>query len=168
MRLVATFIISVICLSGCVNSKKANEVQQVEEKVFAVHDEVMPEMAAIDEAIEQLSWINKKLKSDTSSMDLTRPIKRSQSLIESLSDANAGMMNWMRGFDQDYREGKSDEEALAYLNTELTKIQSVANEMNSALQESKNFINGVAQRMEIEFDSMESTNHSKHEDHTHE
>ncbi len=168
MRLFVTIIISAMCFAGCVNSEKANEVQRTEEQVFAVHDEVMPKMADIDEVIEQLKLIENRLKSDTSAMDLARPLKRTQTLIEALGDANAGMMNWMRSFDQDYREGTSDEEALDYLNGELVKIQSVANQMNTALEESNNFINGVAQRMGIELIGKDSMGHGQHINHEHE
>lgn len=111
-------ICSIILLSlGLYACKKEIKDSVEYREVMAIHDEVMPEIAKLQD-------IKRELKGYADSLNIDK-IRMAASEIVQADDA---MMNWMSNFK--LPEGKSDAEA--YLKNEKVKIQDVADKINSA------------------------------------
>ncbi|QNL48573.1 hypothetical protein H8S90_17525 [Olivibacter sp. SDN3] len=129
--------IALTSLSACNNI--ANENQQLQDEVIAVHDSIMPKMGTIVRDNLKVSILLTKmdsLKKINPALDTTLEKENLANLQEKLKEANESMTDWMHEFDAD-QEDKTPEEVRNYLQGELGKIQEVKVKFAKASAESQ-------------------------------
>lgn len=105
--------------------------QALYDMVMDVHDEVMPKM---DDIYKIKSQLQEKI---VNSPDLVQERKDAlEKMILSLDSANNAMMVWMRQFNRP-SDSLDVEEARAYLESQMEKINAVKETMLSTLEEAK-------------------------------
>ena len=132
--------ISLALLGSCGQDKAA--IEQAEKEVFAIHDEIMPQMG-------QLMEYKKTLSYEITALDSLLKIKANDSLQKrkdnalaissTLQEADKGMMDWMHGFNADY-DKLSHEEIMKYLNSEKGKIEQIEIKMKESIANAKTSI----------------------------
>ncbi|QMU29119.1 hypothetical protein [Adhaeribacter radiodurans] len=120
--LIITFIFISLC--SCAKSEK-EQLKQLEEKVLAVHDEVMGQMDKIYQKKHKLQASLQK--ADTTQMN-TRVIRNQ---IADLKKADDAMMDWMHQYKSP--ADLSPEKANVYLQDQLVKIELVKKQVTNAL-----------------------------------
>ncbi|MEP2670279.1 MAG: hypothetical protein ABJH04_14860 [Cyclobacteriaceae bacterium] len=109
----------------------ADPNQSLYDMVMDVHDEVMPKM---DDIYKIKSQLQEKI---VNSPDLVQERKDAlEKMILSLDSANNSMMVWMRQFNRP-ADSLDVEEARAYLESQMEKINAVKETMLSTLEEAK-------------------------------
>ncbi len=131
------FFITVTLLVSCGDDKKDTQ-DQLLDKVMAVHDEIMPKMDAIMKYKKQLKAKIEELTAEGKE-DSEARITEIKEAIESLDNSHEGMMSWMREFDTDF-EDKVEEDIMAYLNDQMTKIEEVGRMTNLALKKAEDLL----------------------------
>lgn len=120
-----------LTLIGC-SSKEHEEIENLQSKVMAVHDDLMLEMGKLSELKTSLSARNEALKSGGDSLAAEQVILNDM-IITNLDVAHENMMAWMRQFQkvdlEDDAEANKD-----YLQAQLAEIQAVKQEMGKAIQ----------------------------------
>tara|TARA_R110001592_G_scaffold45430_2_gene145171 strand:- start:9053 stop:9502 length:450 start_codon:yes stop_codon:yes gene_type:complete len=123
----ALTLLSIIMSSIFVSCENENKVENKRKEVFAIHDEIMPEMGNL-----------MKLKRETKakihlldSLGIDAKVDELNTIIQRLDEADEAMMEWMRNF-KDPTEETSETEALDYLEEELKKIKEVKKKFNSS------------------------------------
>lgn len=130
-------IIAIIIVSnGCTSEKDTQ--QKLFDEVMQVHDEVMPKMGELRSLAKQLSNRADSLASDSLAENTTQ-INEMRDLSKQLNDANEGMMEWMRQFEQ-IEEGTSHGEVIQYLTEQRKKIQKVRDDMLNSQSEAKEYL----------------------------
>ena len=119
---------------GCAD-KKEEAKKVLYDHVMEVHDEVMPKMSDISKYKKQLKSMIANLQAEDS-VGNSEAISKMEHAIQGLDNSHDEMMGWMREFDGDL-EGKTNEEIMKYLNSELEKIKTVAQVTNDALKEAE-------------------------------
>lgn len=131
------FSIALISCSGksesqgqAANSEQQSPTDLLKTEVNKVHDEVMPKMGDLY-----------KLKKRLQEMDTTAatPPERKAEIpgtIQKLDSAYDGMMHWMHQYKPEQYES-DDQELRKYLESEITKIQQVRDDMLSALEKAR-------------------------------
>ena len=99
------------------------------DQVMVVHDEVMPLTANVNQAIQDLQ----EMTTDSSENKLK--------LVLQLRNADKGMFDWMGAF-EDPDKSLPLETRIAYYESELEKITTVANDMTRSLEAFKAYVNG--------------------------
>ncbi|MFZ1807811.1 MAG: hypothetical protein WAU36_11335 [Cyclobacteriaceae bacterium] len=134
-------ILFLVVLAACGKPSDQNEEEENQEvnedpnqalydMVMDVHDEVMPKM---DDIYKIKSQLQEKI---VNSPDLVQERKDAlEKMILSLDSANNSMMVWMRQFNTP--DSLDVEEARAYLESQMEKINAVKETMLSTLEEAK-------------------------------
>lgn len=112
------------------NPEQQNPTDLLKTEVNQVHDEVMPKMGDLY-----------KLKKRLQEMDTTTgtpPEKKAEipATIQQLDSAYNGMMHWMHQYKPEQYES-DDQELRKYLESEMTKIRQVRDDMLSALEKAR-------------------------------
>ena len=130
-RILPLLVLMILMFTSC-GDKEGKSRKALLDKVLEVHDLVMPKMGAIMKYKRQL---NAKIDEliELGAEENSDEIAKLKEAVTSLTNSHDGMMNWMHGFDSNF-EGKVQEEVMAYLNDQMTKIETVANETNAALK----------------------------------
>ncbi len=120
------FILMSSILFSCQSEDK---VEKARKEVFAIHDEIMPEMGSL-----------MKLKRETKnkiqlldSLGVNTDVSNLNTIIQELDEADEAMMKWMRKF-KNPTEETSETEALKYLEGELKKIKEVRSKFNISME----------------------------------
>ena len=102
-------------------------VQELRVEVMRVHDEVMPLMSEIERLTDKLESI------EASSIDsLEKEI-----MIKDLAEASDAMWDWMHKYEDASKEETEEEKRMHYQD-ELQKIERVAIQMKSSIENAKN------------------------------
>lgn len=128
------FLFAFLFMSSC--SEKKQPIQDaLKDKVMAIHDEIMPKMGDIMKYKKEL---NAKIKAltEAGSEENADQIDELTKAVEGLENSHEGMMNWMHQYNSDF-EDKVQEEVMAYLKDQMTKIEDVAKTTNSALKKAE-------------------------------
>lgn len=126
-----------ILIIACNSDKK--EQQALFEEVMLVHDEVMPKMGNLRALSTELSSLAELFEQDTLLDDRTQKVKEMRELAENLMDANEGMMEWMRQFEQ-VEEGTPHGEVIKYLNEQREEIQKVRDDMINSEEQAEKYL----------------------------
>ncbi|QNF34045.1 hypothetical protein HUW51_15430 [Adhaeribacter swui] len=111
-------------ISSCAPSKE-EQVKQLEEKVLAVHDEVMSQMDKINQR-------QRKLKASLQNGDTTQlNVSQIRQQITDLKNADAAMMDWMHQYKSP--TDLAPEQATIYLQDQLEKMEQVKKQVANAL-----------------------------------
>ncbi|UXX78847.1 hypothetical protein N7E81_15935 [Reichenbachiella carrageenanivorans] len=121
---------------GCGSEKK--EQQALFGEVMLVHDDVMPKMDKLRGLAQELSQQADSLIAD-SLADHSTQVAEIRSLSEQLTNANEGMMVWMRNFEQ-IEDGTPHDEAMQYLTEQRKLIQQVKDDMLNAKKEAEAYL----------------------------
>ena len=136
-KVLPIILIAVAMLASC-GEKKEDAQKALLDKVMKVHDEVMPLMGDIMKYKKELNTrIDELLESGVEEQEAQ--IAELKKAVEELENSHEGMMSWMRQFDSDF-EGKVEEEVMAYLKDQMTKIESVGKETNAALRKAEQLL----------------------------
>jgi hypothetical protein len=110
---------------------QADPNQALYDQVMNLHDEAMPKM---DDIYKIKSQIQEKI---ANSPELVKEKKESlERLVLQLDSANSAMMDWMHQFNP-LPDSVDQEEARAYLESQMEKIRKVKEEMTSILEKAK-------------------------------
>lgn len=134
------FLALILALGACGNSDSRGDdctsdecqKQRAYDKVIAVHDEVMPKLSQVSELKEK---IEEKMQNSSDSTQINSYLL----LMQNLDAADKAMWTWMRAFDSDIETWPLDS-ALHYLATEQKKIEQVAEQINTSLDEANKVI----------------------------
>lgn len=137
------FILLMVVLAACgkpgtqsgndenTEGMESNPNQALYDQVMNVHDEVMPKMEDIYKIKSQLQ------EKIANSPDLVKERKESlEAMILNLDSASNAMMDWMHQFDP-LPDTIDEEQARAYLESQMEKIKAVKEKMNTALEQAK-------------------------------
>ncbi len=118
-----------LLLTNCGPKHDDEEVKILYDKVIEIHDEVMPKISDISKLRRK---IRKQENKGTPSLNI----------IKQLEDADDAMMTWMTDF-QVYKiyKDSTKESKLKYLNGEKIRIQRVSDEMYTAINTAKDYLN---------------------------
>lgn len=125
----AKFVSSVIlmlCLTSCLNN--TNSTSGLEDKVMAIHDEVMPKMSLIHASKKELAMALKAGADSTQTLQL----------LDQLNNADDAMMTWMDEYIVPDEKAPL-EERTKYLDQELIRIQDVKTKMLKAIADVEKF-----------------------------
>ncbi len=125
-------------LAACTNDHQHHQNSQsnyneLEEKVMAVHDEVMPKMG-------QMKALKKQLGAAKDSLARQKPANDSliqilQSRIEALEQADRAMWDWMHQYKVPTHE--DDSAIVAYLEDEMKRVTEVKEKMLQSIEQGK-------------------------------
>lgn len=136
MKYLVPLTIVLFAVSACNSDKK--EQQALFDEVMLVHDEVMPKMGNLRALASELSQRADSLAQD-SLVDRSAQIDEMRSLSKNLKDANEGMMEWMRQFEQ-VEEGTPHGEVMQYLSEQRKSIQKVRDDMINSKTEAEKYL----------------------------
>ena len=137
MKTFTPILLITLLISGCGNEDK-NAQNELLQKVMDVHDEIMPKMGDIMKYKKQLNAKISEL-TETAAEENDAQIETLKEAVEDLENSHEEMMNWMHGFDRNF-EGEVQEEVMAYLKDQMTKIESVGNTTNTALKNARELL----------------------------
>lgn len=123
-----------VLFSAC--GESGSSPAQLEDQVMAIHDEVMPKMGDINAEIQRLTAELKELR-NRENADSGR-IEAIQTAVNDLKKADQNMRIWMRNYAKDYVKQKdhmTEEEKVAYLQSELVRVQKVKESMLGSLEQ---------------------------------
>ncbi|NJN25250.1 MAG: hypothetical protein HC819_04360 [Cyclobacteriaceae bacterium] len=118
-----------LLLISC-GDKKPSAREALYDHVIAAHDEIMVKMSDIMKYKKQLNGQIDEWREDGGD---SVKIAKAEAAIADLEESHEEMMNWMRGFDNNF-EGKVNEEVMAYLNDQKQRIEAVGQLTNEALK----------------------------------
>ena len=120
------------------SEKKQSAQEALKDKVMAIHDEIMPKMGDIMKYKKEL---NAKIKAltEAGAEENADQIEELKKGVEGLENSHEGMMNWMHQYNSNF-EDKVQEEVMAYLKDQMTKIEDVAKTTNSALKKAEELL----------------------------
>lgn len=130
------FALSFVLLVGC-NSEKKEQAALFEE-VMSLHDEVMPKMGNLRSLAGKLSDRADSLALDSLN-DNQAQTNEIRDLSKRLKDANEGMMEWMRQFEQ-VEESTPHGEVMQYLMEQRRQIQKVRDDMINSESEAEKYL----------------------------
>jgi hypothetical protein len=139
MRLNNAIAIGCLCLiwAACSNEHHQHHSQgnynELEEKVMAVHDEVMPKMGQIKSLKKQLGAAKDSLARQNPANDSL--IQVLQSRIEALEQADRAMWDWMHQYKVPTHE--EDSVIMAYLEDEMKRVTEVRDKMLQSIEQGK-------------------------------
>lgn len=132
--------------TGCNSSgsaEKAPNPEEVEQKLWdemmVIHDEVMPAMGDIFK-------YSKTLKTHLENTEVEPAVATEiEATIETLNQADDGMMDWMAELKQlsELRKNMEHEAIVEYLKTETDKIKSVKKQMEESLEEGEKMVRKI-------------------------
>ena len=131
------FLIAIFIITSCGEQKK-NTKDQLYDKVMAVHDEIMPKMGDIMKYKKQLKAKIAELvvagqeENEAKIAELTKA-------VDDLENSHEEMMNWMREFDNDF-DGMVQEQVMAYLKDQMTKIENVGKATYTAIKNAQELL----------------------------
>ncbi|MEO9802299.1 MAG: hypothetical protein ABJF04_03580 [Reichenbachiella sp.] len=128
--------ISFVIMCACSSEKE--EQKALFDEVMLLHDEVMPKMGSLRALAGQLSQNADSLALDTLSDNGTQ-VNEMRELSKKLKDANEGMMEWMRQFEQ-AEEGTPHGEVIQYLTEQRRQIQKVKEDMINSEAVAKKYL----------------------------
>ena len=126
-----------LLFAACTNDHQHQNSQsnynELEEKVMAVHDEVMPKMG-------QMKVLKKQLGAAKDSLARQKPANDSliqilQSRIEALEQADRAMWDWMHQYKVPTHE--DDSAIVAYLEDEMKRVTEVKEKMLQSIEQGK-------------------------------
>lgn len=130
-----------LAFAACQPSEKTTGIQQIQDQVMVVHDEVMPKTDELMELKEKISHHIDSLSKITPATENLKNRQQEGTVInKSLTEADSLMMDWMHHYNADTLNGMEETQAKAYLDQELTKINSVKEKINGGITEAKKFL----------------------------
>ncbi len=122
------FLTAALLIYACQGKQPQQET--LFREVIEVHDAVMPRMGELMQLQQTLIERIEKLQQDsTQNQD---SIAHLTALKEDVQQADRSMMEWMRAFDSEM-EGMSQDEKITYLQQEQKKVESLRDEINTAI-----------------------------------
>lgn len=124
-------LLPVVFLLSC-GEGPARAEDQAWDKMMEVHDEVMPEMAAMNR-------VGRELKSVSGDLDKKSELEKVNKAVKDLEAASEGMMEWMSSLQQlkQLRENMSHEEIMDYLQSETEAIARIKTDMLRSLEQGR-------------------------------
>lgn len=147
MRIGVLFIAGLLAVGGVAGCKSdENAVKEAEEKVFAVHDDVMGKMGDImtlkKQINQRVATIDSTKEAGSAAGTLRTDEEREQAmrLRKNLTDADSVMMAWMSGYNGDTLTKLPADKALQYLSAQKDQIDDVKTKVNSSIEQARAFL----------------------------
>ncbi len=132
-----------VVLSSCnVGPSEAEEKASLENKVLGIHDEAMVRMGDIYKLRRQLRTLRDTLEKQPQADSTALPALQQE--LDGLNRADAVMMQWMHQYKAP--DSLQHQEAVAYLQQELVKIERVQTVMDSTISAAKQTISRYEQQ----------------------
>ena len=147
MRTCVLFVGSMLVvgpLVSCQSDEKA--VKEAEDKVFAIHDDVMGKMGDMMKLKKQLNQrvatIDSTRQTGSAAGTLQADEERAQAmrLRKNLTDADSVMMGWMSGYNGDTLTKLPTDGAMRYLSDQKDQIDDVKTKVNSSIEQARAFL----------------------------
>ncbi|MFN8347903.1 MAG: hypothetical protein U0X91_23060 [Spirosomataceae bacterium] len=141
MKKLSIVAVLLAVLSSCGQDKAS--LDKAEKEVFAIHDEVMPNMGQLmeykGEISKEIAVMDSLLKTKAAD-SLQKRKEEGLAINRLLQDADEGMMNWMHAYNGDSLKALSGDEALKAMNAEKEKISAIQDKMQKGLAQAKAFL----------------------------
>ena len=134
---ISLILIALFFITSC-GDKKDNAKDELLKKVMAVHDEIMPKLGDLMEYKKQLNAKIEELM-QAGPEENEDQIAKLQKGVEDLENSHEGMMNWMHEFDRKF-DSEVQDEVIAYMNDQMTKIEKVGRMTNTAIANAKELL----------------------------
>lgn len=118
-----------LVLGSCQTGNK-QEIEAMDQKIMAIHDEVMPRIGEVLSLRKQVQAKMAEVCKDAACTDTFN------ALSYALTKADADMMHWMRN----YRKPEGADTALVYLQTQMEEIEKVKAQILFGINHSKAFL----------------------------
>ena len=142
MRSIVVFLFLIGMVFGCAQPKKTEDYKTVRDEVMQFHDEVMKDQETVVENQMKLDTLLKDLKglkTQFPSIDTVQEAAALRTVIQRLVKADDNMNNWMHQFEPDVT-GKSNEEAVAYFQSEKKKVASIDSVYKQEINSTSNYL----------------------------
>lgn len=147
MRICVLFVAGLLAVSSVVSCKSdETAVKEAEEKVFAIHDDVMGKMGDMMKLKKQLNQrvttIDSIGQAGSAAGTLRADEERAQAmrLRKNLTDADSLMMAWMSGYNGDTLTKLPTDGAMQYLSAQKDQIDDVKTKVNSSIEQARAFL----------------------------
>lgn len=138
--LTATLLTSLL-LTNCQKSDNTEQVEQMTEKVLAVHDEVMPRMEEIMTLKGKVSTrIDSLSKIAPATANLKNQAEEGIAINKALTEADSLMSDWMYQYNGDTLKGMEKGEAQVYLDAQMSKISAVKEKINVSIGRANKYL----------------------------
>ena len=134
--LTATLLTSLL-LTNCQKSDNTEQVEQMTEKVLAIHDEVMPRM---EEMMNLKSKVSARVDSLSKNATAKSQVEEGVTINKALTEADSLMSDWMYQYNGDTLKGMEKTEAQAYLNAQMSKITVVKEKINASISRANKYL----------------------------
>ena len=134
--LTATLLTSLL-LTNCQKSDNTEQVEQMTEKVLAIHDEVMPRM---EEMMNLKSKVSARVDSLSKNATAKSQVEEGVTINKALTEADSLMSDWMYQYNGDTLKGMEKTEAQAYLNAQMSKITVVKDKINASISRANKYL----------------------------
>lgn len=115
---------------------QTNEFQAYEDEIMKIHDDVMPKVSDINRLSAQLEAI----KTKAGPSDKPSTIEGLDETLQSLREAEKGMMDWMKYY-SDTKSRLTPEVEKIFYERELEKITNVKMAMLNSIEKANNWLN---------------------------
>ncbi|MBC8152325.1 MAG: viral A-type inclusion protein [Bacteroidetes bacterium] len=144
-RRVFMVIVAGLGVAGCASGTSKETVEAAEKDVFAVHDEVMPQIGTILKLNKQLrhradSLDSLKATDASATVRIDEEKAQAMRLNRQLNEADSLMMGWMEGYNGDTVQQLKPDAALGYLKAQKTKIDDVKQKINSSIEQAQSYL----------------------------
>ena len=129
---------------GC--KSRADAIQDAENKVFAIHDEVMPKTGTImklkKELNQRVAAIDSMQATGSAAATLRSGEEKDQAarLVQDLTQADSLMMNWMSQYNNDTLTKLPLDQAMRYLDEQKEQINDVKTKVNTSIEQARQFL----------------------------
>lgn len=129
-KYIILFVLPLALFAACQgNASNEEEKTELENKVMAIHDEAMAKMGDIYKLRRSLRSMRDTLEAQQADSSAILPLEQE---ITGLNMADEAMMQWMRQYKAP--DTLQHEQAMQYLQQELTKVERVQTIMDSTLE----------------------------------
>ncbi|QKZ14355.1 viral A-type inclusion protein [Spirosoma sp. KUDC1026] len=140
--------LAVLLMGAMVSACRSGDetVRNAEDEVFAIHDDVMPQLDDLLQLRKQLSQHIASLDSlkatgsAATSIRTTEEKNQAARLLQNLTVADSLMMNWMARYNNDTLSRISTDDALHYLAAQKDQITDVKTKVNTSIEQAQQFL----------------------------
>jgi len=131
------------CKPGEVKTETSNDPKVLEEQLMAIHDEVMPKLAQMQDLEGELRKIKEAIP-ENSEGKIISPDGLDPTM-EGLKLADQGMWDWMKQY-HDQRDSVPADQLLPFLTHQMELIKSVQNGVSTSIAKAQDWLkaNGTA------------------------
>lgn len=126
--------------SSTVSAAKPESVADLEKKILAVHDSVMPAMSDLIRLKKEVAQHLTGLDQQPASVEIRQQKEKGLALKAALEQADQAMMDWMHTYNGDTLSSLDESNALAYLREQQLRVQAMREQMRKSISDAQAYL----------------------------